>query len=361
MRNLYAASRQWAARPDDERFVSCQEYHEYVTARTVMSSEIKVRTDRLIPTVDDGAIQLIDETSGITMDLNYWSAGQVARAAKVPADYLRTLPPKLAVANLMYGLRSIDDSKSLLVMEDDDHTPMLRGMTSQVYGRIQDQDISRRLLDMSVENGGRWQIPAASYSDHDPKRATTLYASSQDIWAFMIDPETEIFIPGQEHPSFRGFFIWNSEVGAGSCGLMTFLYEYVCDNRIVWNVNDVQAITIAHRQNAGDRFLEEIEPLLIDYSQRSQILDLGPIKEAQRIRLNDYATDEDDMGVEWVSKTTGIGPKVVNDAFNRTLSVDHEPVDTVWDAVQSLTAYARSIPYTNRRVSMESNAAILLK
>ena len=94
----------------------------------------------------------------------------------------------------------------------------------------------------NVMNHGNWQVPAASYADANPKRATTLYGSDRDVFIFLVDPDNPI--EHGEDTLFRGFYTWNSEVGAATFGLATFLYRFVCDNRIIWGAQDFKELRI---------------------------------------------------------------------------------------------------------------------
>ncbi len=60
----------------------------------------------------------------------------------------------------------------------------------------------------------------------NPLRATTLYASDRDVFIFLVDDRNPISFEadGVKRNLFRGFMVWNSEVGSHRFGLMTFLY-----------------------------------------------------------------------------------------------------------------------------------------
>ncbi len=61
---------------------------------------------------------------------------------------------------------------------------------------------------------------------------------------------------------FRGFYCWNSEVGAKTLGLASFYLRAVCQNRNLWGVEDFQEIVIRHSKYASDRFAREAAPAL---------------------------------------------------------------------------------------------------
>ena len=172
-------------------------------------------------------LDVLDRTSGENRQLapSNWSFGQLCTQAGAPAKYLRTLPGQLAGINLQWGFEHAGRQDQLILADQHD----LRAVTSQTYGRIWDSQVVQAVTSATAE--GAWQVPAASYSGSDPLRATTLYASDRDVFIFLVDEENRVDV-GNESLG-RGFFAWNSEVGSASFGLTTFLYRFVCDNRIV--------------------------------------------------------------------------------------------------------------------------------
>jgi hypothetical protein len=47
------------------------------------------------------------------------------------------------------------------------------------------------------------------------------------------------------------------------------LFDYVCCNRIIWGADQYTEIRIRHTKGAPDRWLEEVTPVLREYSQAS--------------------------------------------------------------------------------------------
>ena len=113
-------------------------------------------------------------------------------------------------------------------------------VTGPDYGRIYDHEVVEAVR--AVNGDGRWHIPASSYAVVNPKRATTLYASDRDVFIFLVDEKNpvEVQVGGVVRRLFRGFMVWNSEVGSHRFGFMTFLYDFVCDNRMVWGAREVK-------------------------------------------------------------------------------------------------------------------------
>ena len=110
------------------------------------------------------------------------------------------------------------------------------------------------------------QVPSAfdrSTGIYSPRldvmqETTTLYASERDVFMFLVDYfnpiEAGLLPDGSPDLYFRGFYRWNSEVGAKTLCIASFYLRAVCRNRNLWGVEDFQEITIRHSKHAASRF-----------------------------------------------------------------------------------------------------------
>lgn len=174
------------------------------------------------------------------------------------------------------------------------------------------------------------------------------------MFVFLADEEHRIEVPnrrGNEPGQMaRGFFLWNSEVGSSTFGLGTFLFDYVCKNRIVWGAHGYQEIKIRHTASAPDRFLDEVQPALISYANSSVGGIVKAIEEAKASRL--------DKVDEWLA--TRFGKRMVQPLQAVHMLEEQRPIETVWDATTAVTAYARSVKWQDQRVNLERQAGELL-
>jgi histone H3/H4 len=90
--------------------------------------------------------------------------------------------------------------------------------------------------------------------------------------------------------------VWNSEVGSHRFGLMAFLYNFVCDNRIVWGAREVKEIAIRHTRNAPERFSKEALPRLYAYAE-SSVLD---VEEQLARAARKTVTGKDEDVLSWL-------------------------------------------------------------
>lgn len=354
--NLYAASKEWASRPDDQRYLSLEELKAAVLARKqeCWTATPRCRDMRIIPANDGLAIEVYDPSASQRRELypTNWAFGQLSQYANAPAAYLRKLPPELAAINLQWGLEKSPIRDDALVLAQSNGSHYLRAMTSASYGRIWDYQVVQAVE--RVNHDGRWKVPAASYTTSNPRRATTLYASDRDVFIFLVDPNNSIEVNGEQ--LFRGFYVWNSEVGSATFGLTTFLYRYVCDNRIIWGATEVRELRIRHTGGAPDRFAYEGERYLRNYADESTAKLVEGIKAAQAKQI---PTGKDQSVEQWLQ---GRGfTKAQAKASYETAVAEEGRARSIWDIVNGVTAYARSIANTDDRVELETRAGKLME
>ena len=354
--NLMAASKQWHTRPDDERFLTLDELKAAVAARRQQCWTATPKTGELRVLPNDSGelvLEVYDPAHGERRQLQAtnWSFGQLAQYANAPASYLRKLPTELAAINLQWGLERSPLREDTLILGQTNGHNNLRAMTSCSYGRIWDHQVVEAVE--RVNTDGRWQVPAATYSATNPKRATTLYASDRDVFLFLVDPNNPVEVNG--NTLFRGFYTWNSEVGAATFGLTTFLYRTVCDNRIIWGATDVRELRIRHTGGAPDRFAYEGAKYLRRYADESTAKLVEGVKQAQAAAI---PLKKDESVENWL-QSRGFTKPQAKGSYESAVAEEGQ-ARTVWDIVNGITAYARSVSHTDARVDLETKAGRLM-
>jgi hypothetical protein len=355
--NINMASREWARRPDDERFLSLADLKAAVASRKTESWTVapRVKDLRVLPEQNgDLSVQIYDPTVGDNRSLSptNWSFNQLSQYAQAPAAYLRNLPAELAAINLQWGLEQRPIRDEALVLAQSNGSNLLRAMTGVGYGRIWDMEVVEAVE--RVNESGRWKIPSATYTATNPKRATTLYASDRDVFIFLVDDQNAIDINGEL--LYRGFITWNSEVGSAVFGLMTFLYRVVCDNRIIWDATEIKELRIRHTSGAPERFAHEGAKFLQRYAEEDTKQITESIKKAQQ---TDIPLAKDQTTEEWLQARGFTRPQAK--ASVETAKAEQGDDRTVWDIVNGITAYSRSIVHTNTRVELEKKAGALMR
>ncbi|MCE8008770.1 DUF932 domain-containing protein [Aestuariivita sp.] len=365
-------SSEWFSRPDDEKYLSLSDLYASVKGRaersktrTVESAAIRVEAHRDDP--EKLALVLPDADAPVAP--THWSFGQLASLVGAPAAYLRQLPAPLAGINLQYGLTN-HRAEQVKTMEVANGRTELRAVTGPDYGRIYDHELVSAVQRIAGDGVGdtRWKVPGVlnwSTGVYNPmvdvtKDTTTLYASDRDVFLFLVDDRNPIeagTLPdGSPDLFFRGFYCWNSEVGAKTLGIASLYLRAVCQNRNLWGVEDFQEITIRHSKYAANRFAHEAAPALANFADSSPQPFIQGIRSARERIVARSEEDRTDF-----LRTRGFSKAETVKIVETVLAEEGRPPESVFDFVQGITAVARSKPQQDARLTMETRAKKLLE
>jgi hypothetical protein len=365
-------SSEWFSRPDDERYLSLDDLFASVKGRaersrtrTVESAAIRVEAHRDDP--ERLALVLPDAEAPVAP--THWSFGQLASLVGAPAAYLRQLPAPLAGINLQYGL-SNHRAELVKTLETEDRRTELRAVTGPDYGRIYDHELVFAVRRIAGNGTGdtRWKVPGVldwSTGVYNPmvdvtRDTTTFYASDRDVFLFMVDDMNPIEagrLPGGSPDLyFRGFYCWNSEVGAKTLGIASFYLRAVCQNRNLWGVEDFQEISIRHSKYAANRFAHEAAPALTRFANSSP----APFIEGIRAAREKIVARTDEDRADFLKKR-GFSKAETAKIVETVLAEEGRPPESVFDFVQGITAVARGKPQQDARLALETRAKTLLE
>ena len=360
---LTQANRQWASRPDDQRFTSMIDLTDFCESQKNISAQkvVSSRSLEFAPDENDpvNGLHLIGPEGNLKP--TNWGFGQIARHVGAPPAYLNTLPAFLAADNLNHGLKFGSEISDMQLLYTRGNDPEFRAGTGANYGRIWNADIARAIKGKFGDGiTGDWTVPGEfGKAVTVDKRNTTLYASDRDMFIFLADETNRIEIPnrrdGKSGSLARGFFAWNSEVGNATFGLAKFYFDYVCQNRMVWGVDGFSEIKIRHTVSAPDRYLEEVMPLLTSYSHESAMPIVDLIKNAQTLRVDDL---KDFAASRFSAKYKSA--KFVDSLSRVHILEENRPVETVFDVTTAMTAFARELPHADARVDLEREAGRIM-
>lgn len=360
---LTQASKQWATRPNDERFLSLIDLHE-AACRFRERSAAKVISSRAIraiaePNDKSNSGLLLVGPNGVPVAPSNWAFGQLANRAGAPAGYLRSLPAALAADNINYGLHHLRDVEEVgvLLNRNDDDVACLSAVTGPNYGRIWNATVTKALVDHYGDGRtGNFRIPG-EFGKPVPvtKENTTLYCGDRDMFVFLADEVNRVEVPnrrnGQSGLLAQGFFFWNSEQGSSTLGMARFFFDYACRNRIVWGAEGYEQITLRHTAGAPDRWIEQVIPTI----ERSVTNDgtklVTMVKQAQAARVDN---------VEAFLKTRQFTGAQVSAIKAAHMSDEQRPMETLWDISTGITAHARGISFQDDRVKLEREAGKIL-
>jgi hypothetical protein len=295
--------------------------------------------------------------------LSHWSFGQLANMAGLDTATLRKLPAALAGDALEYRFQfseaGLDDKQVLLTADSGRGLAQVRSANGPKYGRIWDGQLVRAVENMNQDN--RWTVPSEFNRTEGfvvTKANTTLFASDRDVFIFLVDEHNPISIGDQTY--FRGFYTYNSETGNRSFYVATFLYSYVCCNRIIWGARDFEELRMRHTSAAPERFLEEAVPALKAISDSSPEPIITAIRAAQATRVQEtpkkVAAWLERKGFSRYQAATAI----VMAEQGYTSGSSGDPTN-LWDLVQGGTAAARSIGNQDTRLATERQWSDLLR
>lgn len=343
---LMHAHKEWRDRPADERFASWGDLVNNVKADKAASKEVVIVGGGI--SVLPRQPEMYLSAKGRGAPLNEWSFGQVARLAGAPPGYLQTLSAETAARALNEGLAAVDADLKLLIRQG-----AVAAVNGPRYSRVYDADLLRQ-IDGMVQSGS-WRNPPAR--SNNGSNNAGLYRGQRDMFVFLVNEESRID-DGSPEGLARGFFLWNSEVGARSFGISTFLYRYVCGNHIVWDATDVVESRLRHIGEVHGRIRGEIELHLGAWAQESAREVEAKIKVAKSKILGKNQAEV----VKSVVKATGLPQGTVIGAWEGAsgwTSVDGAP-DTAWGMTQALTRYAQSSKWIGGRTDVDRAAGQLL-
>ena len=365
-------SREWIARPADEKYLSLSDLRTAVASRAERTTELRTDNRKVeffappIKTRDDMSKLFLGLPDNTEVAPTHWSFGQLAGLAQAPAGYLRKLPSSIVADNLNWGLRynrNVDGIKTYSTSDQ------LLAATGLDYGRIYDREVVDAVMNVAGNGTGdtRWKVPGTldwRTQYYDPNApitpdTTTLYASDRDVFIFLVDDRNPIEVgklpSGNPDLMFRGFYVSNSEVGSGALKLAAFYLRAICCNRLMWGVEGFEELSMRHSKYAPDRFLDEARPALKSFADGSSSKLLEGVAKAKAAKL----VEQDDEAVEFL----------MNRSFSRKRALEvMEAVEreegtkarTVWDFAQGITAVARGVSNADDRVGLELEARKIL-
>jgi hypothetical protein len=364
-------SSEWFNRPDDERYLSLDDLwasvkgrSERSRSRVVQTADIRVEAARDNPE----RLHLMLPRAQEPVAPTHWAFGQLASIVGAPASYLRQLPAPLAGINLQYGLAN-HRAEQVKTYETEDGRTELRAVTGPDYGRIHDHELVEAVQRIAGNGTGdtRWKVPGVldwSTGVYNPdveisRDTTTLYASDRDVFLFLVDDHNPIeagrLADGSPDLYFRGFYCWNSEVGAKTLGIASFYLRAVCQNRNLWGVEDFQEITIRHSKYAASRFAHEAAPALTRFANSSPQGFVNGIKAARQQIVARTDEERDDF-----LRKRGFSKTEATKIIEKVLIEEHRPPESIFDFVQGITRLARDKTQQDARLDMEGRAKKLL-
>jgi hypothetical protein len=353
------ASHEWSRRRPDERYSSIAALHAAAVSSRDAARTSSIDDDDLrVGQTGDADLFLIGRGERRASMTN-WSFNQVSRKAGAPSHFVSQLPARLAADVLNDRLaqrkkerKQADETSasSLLFRETEGKALILRCLTTDSYTRIWNADVTSRLVELEKE--GTWRPAPKAF---DGSRG--LYLGDRDMFAFMVDSDRRIFEKAPGGGLSRGFFCWNSEVGARTFGIMSFLYEFICGNHRVWGAKQIAEFKIKHIGNADERGFEQFAAMLTKYGEGSAKEDEAKITLARNFTLG--TNKEEVLDRVFGLKIPDLAQMTIEAGYDK--AVEHEDwygsPRSVWGLAGGLTEIARDLPCADDRDRLDRAAA----
>ncbi len=354
----------WIKRPADQKFSDLNTLYDYthqladLSASTIHEAkDIEVVVDHEFKTPNALTALGLRLPDGRITNPTHHTFGQLCSLVKCPAGHYRELPAPVAAIPLQYRLNTYRGELVKSYVRKD--TGELRAITSPSYGRVHDHqlvDAVRQIAGNGVGDTG-WRSARALKGD---KAEGGFYASDRDMFAFLVDVDRPIVVGkapnGRDDTLYRGFFVWNSEVGSRSLGIKTFLFRDYCDNRLIFGADAVEEVVIRHTKGAPERFLEFAAPALQAYAEGSA----SGIQNAVEQAMTRMIARSDEDAVDFLRGKLDFSASAAKSALEQHAVEEGRPARSAWDLAQAVTAFARGIPHQNDRVTVESKVGKLL-
>lgn len=370
---LMKAHNQWRTRPADQRFKTLNEMHQKCVQYAKASAEREIYFDHLRVESNEDDLYLVGKT-GTQAKFNHFSFGQLAQKANAPASYLRELPATLAAQNINYGLKhrtQASDPNAALLFDTSKENLELKAITTTNYKRLWNYELTERLVRIQEQNPNwvnpmAYKVIEAADGKGWPRFSTEmepagLYASDHDMFAFLVDESKTL--EGSPQGLNRGFFMWNSEVGASSFGVMTFVYDRVCGNNIVWGAKNVVEIRLQHR-GALDEKMTSIRAKVSQYLDSSSNEIEGKIKKAKEYIF--AGTKEKTLDAIFDLPKKIKDPILSQKLISQAVTIAEEKTErygepySLWALTSGLTEASQLCGHADKRVQIDRAAGKLL-
>ena len=353
---LFQASKQWATRPEDERFDSLASLYQATKHYAEQAREKRMPFADLRVEALDGDVQLVGKAN-VPAKFTHWAFGQLCSRVGAPASYLRDLPATLACQNLNHGLaqRIADKSANSLanLMFHQNGGLVLRSLLTDDYSRIWNHEVVERLQGLEAQG---WE-PARPDIRKSMGDWPALYASDHDMFAFVRNSNLTVDEAGSDGAIYKGVIVENSEVGASALKLTRFLYREMCGNHIIWGASKVLEISVRHVGSARHRWGGYFAAIR-RYAEES-VSDLEAKIASAKVKLI-ADSKEEVLDALFGKRINGLSRVVLDKGYDMVMPEDGSP-RSQWGIVQGLTRYSQTIPFADQRTMIDRAAGKILE
>jgi len=404
-KNLMLASKEWASRAASARFWNLGDLFRHLS-NLPPEVEVPTRWDGLVVSVVGDDLRLTttkgraEGRDGATFTNHGFN--MFCQQVGVPAKFITGVcgnNPTLAAANLNQGISVVGERRADDVEEKDNdaarnresvvlltsmgEVPSIRASYSKSYTRVTDAEVCKELM----EHGDGWRNPPARPNADDPRsRPATqddvleccnaglpvkvgdmiapagIYRDDRSMFAFLVDTTNKIDDGNGGPGLFSGICVKNSETCTERLTVLTFLFEGVCGNHIIWNASGIEVAGFKHR---GDDILKKWRPCLREALTRYRQADIGQAADMYAKAKAMMLGADVDAVVKRLGddKPLGLGKGVLRNAF--ALAVQYEDTynaapNSAWGMIHGLTRLSQQSPNTDARTKIDTGAGKII-
>jgi len=366
MSTLMAVNKQWATRPADETFNDLPSAYQAAKQHADNSVEkADVVPSSLRLAVENDAVVLVGKGNQ-PASLSHWAFGQMSSLVGAPASYLRELPATLATQNLNYGLKEkygttdkpVDADERVNLLIQANGSLMVRSINSDRYSRIWNHELLSRCMELTPYG---WTNPRPF---NKGEQVGTVWVSDHDMFVFQTNDQNLIQVPGEDRVLRRGYIMSNSEVGAARWKTMTFLFDFMCCNRMIWGATELNEISVRHVGSVSGRVDELFQKFAVEakrYAESSGIAEEAAIEKAMKTII----ADTKEGVIEKVFKVLrgDITRKAIEAGYDTAVALPDTKsgANSVWGLSNGLTRWSQSIQFTDERMGVDRAAGKLIE
>lgn len=356
--NTGDANRQYYARPADERFKTVEDLRAAADLAMRSSGEKRLSLAGVNVVTDGQQISLKSRETGTIASMTPWAFDQVARQAGAPAGYLRKLDPTLATECLNDGLGKLSaderTAEQLFYFRKGTDGLTLRALTSTSYSRLHDVTAIDKGLQVLRNVRPGLDLPPVWEGGKGGA-----YLGDRDMFCILVDGGSIVTDPtigfgGSNGTMYRGVILRNSEVGAATVEMLTFLFRGICGNHNIWGVEGAVNTRRRHVGKVEDAFLHMTDTARAFFN-RPESEDVNRIKALAALTMGN---DRDETVI--AGRKIGLSLEQAETAYDTAEEFEPNP-RSVWGYAQGITRMSQATAYQDDRLTLDLLAAKLMR
>jgi hypothetical protein len=382
--NITDASVQWSMRKPEERFwnyndaiSAVESYRNRLTLRDASPDEFAIVERNNVPVMRNMRRNSEAMLSPLAID-------QLCRLTKSPANYIRTLPGKIAAECLAHGWEhnrgsdairlqvldsTFDDKRTIRAITSPSHDFLANSLLLQAFARLVDDGKGWKIPPARCPEGYTGERRKATLADvlthagtglspkvGDEICASGLYASDRDCFAIIVDDSQTM---QEEGGMYRFMMGGNSEVACGPLEFTTGRMRGICGNHILWDVADVINIKAIHKGDNASRNLSRMQSEVSRKAWRDDRKEFAAaIAAARACQL--AKNKEELISLLFGRKILSKREAEIAWDVNADLSAIDGPTGSAWGIVNAVTRMSQYSRFMADRNDMDGSAAKIM-